>query len=86
MTWHDTIQYNTALYTTYSLHCSSFLRILNIKLVKPKKGTTMETIGIVVEYSPPRAPTAEGLLMLANRAPLSRLPSRARLGCRGLEI
>ena len=34
---------------TYSLHCSSFLglpfRILNIELVKPKKGTTMETIG-----------------------------------------
>ena len=36
----------------YSLHCSSFLglpfiRILNIKLVKPKKGTTMETIGLI---------------------------------------
>ena len=34
---------------TYSLHCSSFLglpcRILNIELVKPEKGTTMETIG-----------------------------------------
>ena len=34
---------------TYSLHYSSFLglpyRILNIILVKPKKGTTMETIG-----------------------------------------
>ena len=34
---------------TYSLHCSSFLglpfRILNIDLAKPKKGTTMETIG-----------------------------------------
>ena len=36
---------------TYSLHCSSFFwggvsyRILHIKLVKPKKGTTMETIG-----------------------------------------
>ena len=34
---------------TYSLHCSSFLglpyRILNIILVKPKKGTTMKTIG-----------------------------------------
>ena len=34
---------------TYSLHCSSFLgllyRILIIYLVKPKKGTTMETIG-----------------------------------------
>ena len=34
---------------TYSLHCSSFLglpyRILLIYLVKPKKGTTMETIG-----------------------------------------
>ena len=34
---------------TYSLHCSSFLglpfRILNIDLVKPKKGATMETIG-----------------------------------------
>ena len=33
---------------TYSLHCSSFLglpfRILNIELVKPRKGTTMETI------------------------------------------
>ena len=33
---------------TYSLHCSSFLglafRILNIDLVKPKNGTTMETI------------------------------------------
>ena len=35
--------------TTYSLHCSSFLGlsfwILNTKLVKPKKGTAMETIG-----------------------------------------
>ena len=34
---------------TYSFHCSSFLglpfRILNIQLVKPKQGTTMETIG-----------------------------------------
>ena len=34
---------------TYSLHCSSFLglpyRILNIDLLKPKKGTTMETVG-----------------------------------------
>ena len=34
---------------TYSLHCSSFwglpYRILLIYLVKPKKGTTMETIG-----------------------------------------
>ena len=34
---------------TYSLHCSSFLGlpfgILNIKMVKPKKGTTMETLG-----------------------------------------
>ena len=34
---------------TYSLHCSSFLglpyRILIKYLVKPKKGTTMETIG-----------------------------------------
>ena len=34
---------------TYSLQCSSFLglpyRILLIYLVKPKKGTTMETIG-----------------------------------------
>ena len=33
---------------TYSLHCSSFLglpfRILNIDLVKAKKGTTMETM------------------------------------------
>ena len=38
--------------TTYSLHCSSFLglpyRILIIYLVKPKKGTTMETTGMVV--------------------------------------
>ena len=36
---------------TYSLHCSSFLglpcRILNIDLLKPKKGTTMETFGKV---------------------------------------
>ena len=36
---------------TYSLHCSSFLglplRILNIDLVKPKKGSTMESIGMV---------------------------------------
>ena len=35
---------------TYSLHCSSLLglpfRTLNTALVKPKKGTTMETIGI----------------------------------------
>ena len=42
-------------YPTYSLHCSSFLglpyRILIIYLVKPKKGTTMETIGRVSEGS-----------------------------------
>ena len=35
---------------TYSLHCSSFLglpfRILNTKVVKPKEGTTMETLGM----------------------------------------
>ena len=35
----------------YSLHCSSFFGlpygILTIKMVKPKKGTTMETIGVV---------------------------------------
>ena len=40
------------LRVTYSLHCSSFLglpfRILNVKLVKPKKGNTMETIGILL--------------------------------------
>ena len=34
---------------TYSLHCSSYFglpyRILTIIMVKPKKGTTMETIG-----------------------------------------
>ena len=34
---------------TYGLHCSSFLGllfgILNIELVKPKKGTTMDTKG-----------------------------------------
>ena len=37
---------------TYRLHCSSFLRlpyrILIIYLVKPKIGTSMETIGIVL--------------------------------------
>ena len=37
--------------STYSLHCSSLLglpcRSLIIYLVKPKKGTTMETIGRV---------------------------------------
>ena len=36
---------------TCSLHCSSFLglpyRILIIYLVKPEKGTTMETIGMM---------------------------------------
>ena len=36
-------------YITYSLHCGSFwglpFRIRNIILVKPKKGTTMETKG-----------------------------------------
>ena len=40
---------------TYSLHCSSFLglpyRILLIYLVKPKKGTTMETIGTMSEFA-----------------------------------
>ena len=38
--------------TTCSLHCSSFFGlpfgILNIELVKPKKGTTMETIGTTI--------------------------------------
>ena len=40
---------NPLLIITYSLHCSSFLglpfRVLNMKLVEPKKGTTMETVG-----------------------------------------
>ena len=35
--------------SSYSLHCSSFLGLpftfLNIELVKPKEGTTMETVG-----------------------------------------
>ena len=43
---------------TYSLHCSSFfglpLGILNIDFVKPKNGTTMETIGTIRVC--PRAP------------------------------
>ena len=38
--------------STYSLHCSSFLglpfRFLSIELVKPKEGTTMETVGRVL--------------------------------------
>ena len=45
----ETIGKHHGLTITYTLHCSSFLglpvRILSIKLVKPKKGTTMETIG-----------------------------------------
>ena len=40
---------------TYSLHCNSFwglpFRILNIELVKPKKGTTMETIGNIQQVN-----------------------------------
>ena len=36
---------------TYSLYCSSFLglpcSILNMNMVKPEKGTTVETIGSV---------------------------------------
>ena len=44
---------NPVLDFTYSLHCSSFLglpyRILIIYLVKPKKGTTMETTGKVLQ-------------------------------------
>ena len=48
---------------TYSLHCSSFLelpvRILNRKLVKPKKGTTMETIGRVGETTTLRSLASE---------------------------
>ena len=43
---------------TCSLHCSSFLgvpyRILIMYLVKPKKGTTMETIGRVTFTVPYR--------------------------------
>ena len=39
------------VFITCCLHCSSFFglpfRILNIELVKPEKGTTMETIGIM---------------------------------------
>ena len=38
-----------SLRVAWSLHCSSFLglpfRIHNIELVKPRKGTTMETLG-----------------------------------------
>ena len=45
----NVVVYKTCIELTSSLHCSSFLglpfRILNIELVKPKKGTTMETIG-----------------------------------------
>ena len=40
-------------FCTYSLHCSSFLglpyRILIMYLVKPKKGTAMETIGKILK-------------------------------------
>ena len=43
------VRLSRTLLSTCSLHCSSFFglpfRILNIELVKPKKGTTMETIG-----------------------------------------
>ena len=40
--------------STYSLHCSpllgvTFYRILSIELVKPKQGTTMETLGRVCQ-------------------------------------
>ena len=46
---HRPMDLGHGLGPTYSLHCSSFLglpyRILLIYLVKPKKGTTMETIG-----------------------------------------
>ena len=45
------------LWLTYSLHRSSFLGlpfgILNIELVKPEKGTTRETIGIIIQKTPP---------------------------------
>ena len=45
---------------TYSLHCSSFLglpfRILNVKLVKPKKGTTREPTGRALEDLAEQAP------------------------------
>ena len=43
------------VHSTCSLHCSSFLGlpfgILNIELVKPTKGTTMETIGMIQDLS-----------------------------------
>ena len=42
---------------TYGLHCSSFLglpyEILSIYLVKPKKGTTMETMTIGIALTQP---------------------------------
>ena len=64
---------------TYSLHCSSFLRlpfrILNIDLVKQKKGTTMETIGITRHPStssdmPLRKTLTECNIKLARLLPL----------------
>ena len=53
---------------TYGLHCSSFLglpfRILNVKMVKPRKGTTMETIGRI--YLNPEEPTFLGFLIIIS--------------------
>ena len=46
---YSTFQTLLHYHLTCSFHCISFLglpfRILNVELVKPKKGTTMETIG-----------------------------------------
>ena len=55
--------------TTYSLHCSSFLglpyRILNIILVKPKKGTTIETLGnSFLPRGNPRVGSSRGMGLL----------------------
>ena len=67
---------------TYSLLGSSFLGlpfgILNIDLVKPKKGTTMETIGRTLNAEPWRRPT----LASPQRADpkLQKLPSLCVLG------
>ena len=60
---------------TYSLHCSSFwglpFRLLNTKMVKPQKGTTMETVGKPeVQSSSSQAPGHDNSLAGQSQARL----------------
>ena len=73
---------------TYSLHCSSFVgppfRILNVELVKPKQGTTMETIGSLPVYG--IAAFLRSVLKLEQGGPCGGVGNMLQMLCEHMKI